>query len=184
MSGMPGRRVPHHRRSLGARPSRGETDGDGLPSGARPPSWRRDRGQVSVLILGLFGIVSLLVVGGIDVTAAQIARIRVLDAADAAALDAADSLDEPGAYRRGLGPAVALSTATVQRAAAQNLAARPLPTGVTSWGTVVGTGTSDGHTAVVVVQGVARLPMTGGLLSALGGSVTITVESRARAPLR
>lgn len=157
----------------------------GFPPPRRPPSTaRRDDGQVSVLILGLFAIVSLLIVGGIDVTAAQIARVRILDASDAAALDAADSLDEPGAYGQGVGTAVALSDATVQRSAAQNLAARPLPTGVMSWGTAAGTGSSEGHTAVVVVQGVVRLPMTGGLLDALGGSVTVTVESRARAPLR
>lgn len=144
----------------------------------------RDDGQLSILILGLFAIVSLLIVGGIDVTAAQVARVRILDAADAAALDAADSLNEPGAYPEGIGPSVAVSDATVQQTARANLASRPLPTGVTSWSAVGGTGSPDGHTAVVVVQGTAQLPLTGGLLDALGGSVTITVESRATAPLR
>jgi len=48
---------------------------------------------------------------------------------------------------------------------------------------VEGTGTPDGATAVVVLRGDAQLPITGGLLSALGRSVTITVEARARAPL-
>ncbi len=144
---------------------------------------RRERGQISVLILGLFGIVLVLAIGGIDVTAAQIARTRLLDAADAAALDAADALDEPGAYGNGLGSSVALSNATVQGAAASNLATRPRPSGITSWTTASGTGTTDGQTAVVVLQGVADLPLTGGLLSSLGGSVTITVQARARAAL-
>jgi hypothetical protein len=36
---------------------------------------------------------------------------------------------------------------------------------------------------VVVLSGRAVLPMTGGVLDALGRSVTITVEARARAPL-
>jgi hypothetical protein len=144
---------------------------------------RRDGGQISVLILGLFGIVLVLLLGGIDVTAAQIARTRLLDAADAAALDAADALDEPGAYGNGLASSVPVSNATVQDAAASNLATRPRPSGISSWTTALGTGTTDGQTAVVIVQGVADLPMAGGLLSSLGGSVTITVEARARAPL-
>jgi len=144
---------------------------------------RRDGGQISVLILGLFGIVLVLLLGGIDVTAAQIARTRLLDAADAAALDAADALDEPGAYGNGLASSVPVSNATVQEGAASNLATRPRPSGISSWTTALGTGTTDGQTAVVIVQGVADLPMAGGLLSSLGGSVTITVEARARAPL-
>ena len=137
---------------------------------------RRDTGQVSILIFGLLGVVLLLVLGGIDVTAAQIARTRLLDASDSAALDAANS--------GGIGSSVVVSNATVERAAAANLARRPVPYGISSWRTAAGTGTSDAQTAVVVVQGVADLPMTGGLLAALGRSVTITVESRARAPLR
>jgi hypothetical protein len=46
-----------------------------------------------------------------------------------------------------------------------------------------GTGSPDGETAVVRITGDAEVPLVGGLLRALGGSVTITVESRARAPL-
>jgi hypothetical protein len=145
---------------------------------------RRDHGQVSILVAGLLGIVLLLVLGGIDVTAAQIARTRLLDASDSAALDAANALDEGAAYAGGIGSSVVVSSRTVERAAAENLATRPLPYGITAWGTAAGTGTADGRTAIVVVTGVADLPMTGGLLSALGRSVTITVESRARAPLR
>ena len=39
----------------------------------------------------------------------------------------------------------------------------------------------DGQTAVVRMRGEADLPLIGGLLSSMGGSVTVTVESRARA---
>lgn len=144
---------------------------------------RRDRGQVSLLILGLVSLVLVLIVGGVDVTAAQIARTRLLDASDAAALDAADALDAAAAYAGGLGRSVTVSSATVADAATRNLAARPRPSGITEWRTASGTGSPDGETAVVVVEGLADLPMTGGLLNALGGSVTITVQSRARAPL-
>jgi hypothetical protein len=144
----------------------------------------RDGGQVSILIFGLLGVVLLLVLGGVDVTAAQIARARLLDASDSAALEAANALDEASAYSGGIGDSVVVSNRTVERAVEGNLAARPMPHGITGWRTAQGTGTTDGRTAVVVLQGTAELPMTGGLLAALGRSVTITVESRARAPLQ
>jgi Putative Flp pilus-assembly TadE/G-like len=145
---------------------------------------RRDTGQVSILILGLLGVVLILVLGGVDVTAAQIARTRLLDASDSAALDAANALDEAAAYTGGIGTSIVVSNRTVEQAALSNLASRPLPAGIRAWRTAPGTGTTDGHTAIVVLEGVVDLPMTGGVLSALGRSVTITVESRARAPLQ
>jgi hypothetical protein len=120
----------------------------------------------------------------VDVTAAQIARARLLDASDSAALEAANALDEASAYSGGIGDSVVVSDGTVERAVEDNLGARPMPYGISGWRIAQGTGTTDGHTAVVVLQGTAELPMTGGLLAALGRSVTITVESRARAPLQ
>ena len=144
----------------------------------------RDRGQISILVFGLLGVVLLLVLGGVDVTAAQIARARLLDASDSAALEAANALDEASAYSGGIGDAVVVSNGTVERAVEENLNARPMPYGISGWRIAQGTGTTDGRTAVVVLQGTAELPMTGGLLAALGRSVTITVESRARAPLQ
>lgn len=158
-----------------------------MPCAALPPRSRRrgtDDGQISVLVLGLVSLVLLLVAGGVDVTAAQVARTRLLDASDAAALDAADALDSAAAYAGGLGASVTLSSATVADTASRHLAARPLPVGISEWRTAAGTGSLDGQSAAVVVEGVVDLPMSGGLLRALGGSVTITVESRATAPLR
>jgi Flp pilus assembly protein TadG len=68
-------------------------------AGCRSRAWERgEEGQIGILILGLFSIVLVLILGAIDVTAAQLARMRLLDAADAAALDAADALDERAAY--------------------------------------------------------------------------------------
>ena len=61
----------------------------------------REQGQIGVLALGLFVLAAILVLGAIDVTAAQLARMRLLDAADSAALDAADALDERAAYEGG-----------------------------------------------------------------------------------
>ncbi|GAA1902983.1 pilus assembly protein TadG-related protein [Lapillicoccus jejuensis] len=147
-------------------------------------SRRRDGGQLSILVVGLMVVVLVVILGGMDATAAQLARTRLLDAADAAALDAADAIDEQQAYMQGIGTSVTVSDATVASAAAANLASTPRPQGVSSWRIGPGTGTPDGRTAVVVVQGDADLPFASGVLSFLGGSVTITVVGRARSDLR
>ncbi|MEO3938376.1 pilus assembly protein TadG-related protein [Dermatophilaceae bacterium Soc4.6] len=139
---------------------------------------------MTILILGLIVVALVVILGGIDATAAQIARTRLLDAADAVALDAADAIDEPGAYTQGIGASVTVSTQTVVASAQQGLAGRPRPTGVSAWRLGPGSGSPDGRTAVVVLEGDADLPFASGVLSALGSSVTITVVGRARADLR
>lgn len=138
---------------------------------------------MSILILGYTVVAILLIVGTVAVTSAQLSRMRLLDAADGAALDAADSLDL-GAYQQGIDASVPVSDATVAATASRYLADRPLPVGMNAWAVTSGTGSPDGRTAVVRLTGEADLPLVGGLLDALGGSVTITVESRARADLR
>ncbi|GAA2487887.1 pilus assembly protein TadG-related protein [Terrabacter carboxydivorans] len=147
------------------------------------PQASDDQGQIGVLALGLFVLATLLVLGAVDVTAAQLARMRLLDAADSAALDAADALDERAAYEGGVLDQLALTDESVAAAAAAHLARTPMPPGITSWSVVPRSGASDGATAVVTVQGTATLPMSGWVLESLGGSVTITVTSRARASL-
>jgi hypothetical protein len=141
-----------------------------------------EAGQVTLLVLGFSIVAILLIVGTVAVTSVQLSRMRLLDAADGAALDAADSLDL-GAYRDGLGEAVAVNDATVRGTAAKYLAERPRPESMLAWQVAPGTGSPDGQTAVVRISGQADLPLVGGLLDTLGGSVTITVESRARANL-
>lgn len=143
-----------------------------------------ESGQVMLLILGFTVLAMMLVVGGLDVTAVQLARTRLLDAADGAALDAADSLDVAGAYAHGLGSTVVVSDDSVRQAAAAYLAAQPRPHGVADWGLAAGTGSPDGRTAVVRLHGTAVLPLVGPVVAAFGGSVSITVESRARAVLQ
>lgn len=151
---------------------------------ARPPQGRAaEEGQIGVLALGLFVLATLLILGTVDVTAAQLARMRLLDTADSAALDAADSLDEASAYENGVLDRLALTDESVAGAASAHLARTPRPPGITSWSVVPETG-AEGDTAVVTLQGTATLPMSGWVLDSLGGSVTITVTSRARAPLR
>jgi hypothetical protein len=136
-----------------------------------------------MLFLGFVVVAILLILGTVAVTSVQLSRMRLLDAADGAALDAADSLDL-GAYDQGLGGAVALSDSTVRGTCVDYLARRPRPASLLDWQVASGTGSPDGETAVVRISGAARVPLVGGLLEAVGGSVTITVESRARADLR
>ena len=134
-------------------------------------------------MLGFTVVAILLVMGTVAVTSVQLSRTRLLDAADGAALDAADALDL-GAYHQGLDRSVALTDSTVRGTAVDYLAHRPRPESLLGWGVASGTGSPDGETAVVRLSGEARVPLVGGLLESVGGSVTITVESRARADLR
>jgi hypothetical protein len=55
---------------------------------------------------------------------------------------------------------------------------------VTSWVLADGTGSPDGQTAVIRLRGTTDIPIASAVLSAFGGSVNITVESRARSALR
>ena len=137
-------------------------------------------GGITILIIGLCCIALMLILGIITVTSAQLARMRLLDAADAAALDAADSIDDR-VYSDGIDKAVPLTDATVWAAAGAHLAASPMPDRMRSWHLDGGTGSPDGETAVVVLTGTAELPIASRVVEFVGGSITITVESRARA---
>lgn len=135
---------------------------------------------MTVLVLGFTVVAILLIIGTVAVTSVQLSRMRLLDAADGAALDAADAFDV-AAYQRGLGGAVGVSPATVQRSANDYLAYQPRPASILAWEVAPGTGSPDGRTAVVRLVGQVEVPFVGALLATVGRSVTITVESRARA---
>lgn len=139
-----------------------------------------DSGQISILLLGMTLVALTLLLGGIGVTAVHLGRIHLLDAADAAALDAADAVDLETAYRSGVAGGLPLSDATVREAALAHLAAREQPSRISSWSLGEGTGSPDGRTAVVQVHGVVRIPAVSPILDQLGGSVSVTVTSRAR----
>jgi hypothetical protein len=152
-----------------------------VPTELRSPV-RRETGSISLLILGLAVIAMVLVAGTVAVTSAHLARMRLLDVADGAALSAANALDD-SAYQQGLGESVPLSSASVRERAVAYIGSRPRPGSVVAWRLGPETGTADGRTAVVALTGEARLPMVGPALRELGVSVTISVRSEARSDL-
>ncbi|HEX8971698.1 hypothetical protein [Oryzihumus sp.] len=74
--------------------------------------------------------------------------------------------------------------ADVRAGATAYLQVQGLPQGVTDWQLLPGTGGPDGQSAVVRLQGTAQVPLLSSVVSALGDSITITVQSRARAEVR
>lgn len=145
---------------------------------------RSEQGQISLLILGFTIIALMLIIGGVDVTAVQLSRARLLDTADSAALDASDALDSGSAYQAGLQSAVPVTDGSVRQSAAEYLAAQPRPHGISAWTLTDGTGSPDGQTAVIRLRGTVDIPIAASVLEAFGGSVNVTVESRARSGLR
>ncbi|WP_446664659.1 pilus assembly protein TadG-related protein [Flexivirga sp. B27] len=150
----------------------------------RLPETKDDGGRVVLLIAGLFGILAVLIVGGVNVTALQLARMQVIDAADAAAANAADAADESSLYKHGLGAELSLSDRSVQQAAGSTLAREDVPAHVTGWRVADGTGAQDSRTAVVRVSAVVHPPILGGMVSGMFGDIHITVQSRARADVK
>ena len=141
---------------------------------------RDERGSISLYLLGLTMVAILLVAGTVVVTSAQLTRMRLLDVADGAALDAANALDT-AAYRQGVGDAVPLSTGSVRQRAAAYVGSLERPAAVLGWRLGPRTGTPDGRTAVVALTAEAELPMVGGALRELGATITVSVVSSARA---
>lgn len=149
--------------------------------------WRRlrdegEQGRILILGAGLFAILGLLIVGGIDVTAVQLAKMRVLDAADSAALAGADSADKGSLYRGGIVRGVPLTAGGVQEEATRSLSAQELPTNVTAW-RVAGSSVAGQDTAVVQVEAAVHPPISGGMFSFFGSSITVRVESRAHSQI-
>ncbi len=145
--------------------------------------WRRDDGQITLLVLGYALIAFSLVAVVVDVTAVHLARTQLQDAADAAALDAADAL--PGAvYATGItGEDVPLTPDGVRGQAATYLATYDPPSHLERVRLGSGTGTADGQSASVELSGRVRLPIAAALVASLSGGVELTVRSTAAANL-
>jgi len=143
----------------------------------------QDDGQILLLALGYTLIAFALVAVAVDATAVHLARTQLLDAADAAALDAADAVDQGSIYTGGLGQEVPLSDAAVRDQAATYLSTYQAPSRLSGIGLTGATGSPDGAVAVVELTGTVRLPIASPVVAAFAGGISVTVRSTARAEL-
>lgn len=135
------------------------------------------------LVFGLIGIALVTVV--VSASAVHLERKQLLAVADAAALDAADALDEAGYYSGATGAqadgGVPLTDASV-RASVQDFLAGSGPR-FDSLAVGAPTGTPDGQTAEVTLLAVARLPLVSSVLAPWADGVPLRVTARARTEL-
>jgi hypothetical protein len=160
-----------------------------MSSSAGQRIWRRvvgeasDDGQILIMILGYALIALSLVVVATDATAVYLARTQLLDAADAAALDAADAVDPASVYVHGVGEEVPLTDATVRATASAYLSGYSPPARVQDIRLDDPTGTPDGRLAVVQLTATVRLPLLGPVVQAWSGGISVTARSQARADI-
>lgn len=83
----------------------------------------RERGQITVMTIGLFVLLGLLAVVVINSSAAFLQRQELDNLADGAALAAADGLSEEAFYRHGADDSVRLDPAEARRLVARYVAA-------------------------------------------------------------
>lgn len=140
-------------------------------------------GQVTLLVL-VYTLISLSFVAvAVDATAVHLARTQLLDAADAAALDAADAVDEASVYAGGVGSDLPLTDASVRAQAVGYLSAYDAPARLSRVELGEGTGSPDGASATVQLRARVRLPIAASVLAAWRGGITVTVSSTARTSL-
>ncbi len=141
-----------------------------------------DEGQVTLLVLGYTLISLSLVAVAVDASAVHLARTQLLDAADAAALGAADALDEGPLYSRGVGRDLPVTDADVRKEALRYLSSYDVPSRVDRVELGAGTGSADGASATVELSGRVRLPIAASVVGWKGG-IIVTVRSTARTSL-
>lgn len=150
---------------------------------SRPRRDRADEGRITILVIGYFAVVALLVCVVVGVAGVQTQRQRLFALADAAALDAADALAEDAYFTTGLGPGAAplpLTDATVRASVEAHLADAGAAGRFDALTVAAGTGSPDGVTAQVVLSAVATPPMVPAAVNAWTGGVPVTVTARAR----
>jgi len=143
---------------------------------------RGDGGQIALLVLVDVLVAAALVLVVTSAGAVHLARHRLQAVADAAALDAADALDE-GRFYAGAGrpgTPVPLTADTVHASVTAHLAAagpdvRLPPVRITA------AGTADGVTADVTLATTVPLPLITFLASQWSDGVPVEVTGRARA---
>jgi hypothetical protein len=139
---------------------------------------RGDDGQVSILVIGFALIAFSLIAVVVDATAVHLARSQLTDAADAAALDAADALGGE-VYTGGIaGAAVPVTDSSVRAQATTYLSTYTPPRRLDAIALGDATGSADG------LSGRVRLPIGAAVLRSFRDGITVTVTSTARATLR
>jgi hypothetical protein len=159
------------------------------------PHGRPDGEAGQILLLGIaYGLLALsLVLVAASASAVHIERKQLIALADAAALDAADSLDESVFYL-GAVPAAAtspdatgpdarvpLTDAGVRAAVAAHVAAAPAAEGLAGLAVGEPTGTPDGVSARVTLTAVVRPPFLPWALIAWSDGIALRATSNARA---
>ncbi len=151
-----------------------------------------DEGRITILVLGYFVVLAVLLAVVVAVAGVQTERQRLFALADAAALDAADALAVDVYFERGLGAAggAALDAGAVVVPLTDDSVRSSVEAHLGSVGaarrfdalTVSGmTGTSDGVTAQVVLSAVVSPAVVPRVVDEWAGGVPITVTARARA---
>lgn len=114
---------------------------------------RREEGQVTVMIVGFFIVIGLLTVVVINASAAFLQRQELNNAADGAALAAADGLRQETIYREGLGKDAPLDPQRARELVGSYLSSAT--GGVNSW-----TVSIDDNTVRVHLDRSIDLPLT------------------------
>ncbi|GAA3591873.1 hypothetical protein GCM10022223_03120 [Kineosporia mesophila] len=124
----------------------------------------------------------LLILVATDITALHLQRQELHALTDAAALDAADALDEESFYRRGMGEyPVPLSDGTVHASVRSYLGEKPETAADLDVAIGSPTGAWEETTAQVTLTGRARIPLVGLVVHRWANGVPLQATSRASA---
>ncbi len=147
-----------------------------------------DEGQILPLAIAYALIAFALVVVVVDISAVHLQRQRLFALADAAALDAADALDQSRFYREGAQTApgnatvpVPLTDQTVRSSVERYLVAASPLARVEGVAVNEPTGSPDGVTAEVTLVGRATLPLFSFAAARWSDGVPLRATARARA---
>jgi len=152
--------------------------------GAREPA--DDSGQIMLLTSAFVAFALLLVSVVVSATGVHLDRKRLFDVADAAALDAADSMGEDTFYQGEMADPQAqavlvLSDAEVQASVEEFLAAHPEMLDDLHGVTIVEASTPDGRTAQVRLAGWSRPVLISWVTQLWSDGIVVRAESGARA---
>ncbi len=140
-----------------------------------------DDGQVVLLAIAYATIALALVLTVVSASAVHLERKRLLEVADAAALDAADEIAEELYFPGGAEPgSVPVTDRSVRAAVDAHLEARGARAEFDDLVVDPATGTPDGQTAVVTLHATVEPPLIGWAMDAFTDGVPLRVTSRAR----